>query len=145
MSNFIVRKFNKNDICNGFIDTLSTFRGQINLSEEDVLDLMEKREISQIDTYVGLIGHRVIATASILYEQKIIHDGKVVAHIEDVCVHEDYRGNGYGMDMIKQLVKEAGNKDKCYKIILDTKEDEINFYKKAGFDKESIVMRINLD
>lgn len=145
MSKLELREFNIHDLKKGFIETLSTFRGQINLSEKEISELMDKRSQSNIVTYVGLIDNKVIATASILYEQKLIHDGKIVAHIEDVCVHTNHRGNGYGQKLVGYLIKEALNVDNCYKIILDTKESEVHFYEKVGFKKESIVMRLNLD
>lgn len=85
----------------------------------------------------------ILAAATLLTEQKFIHEGAVVAHIEDVVVAEKARGLGLGKLIVEHLIekaKEAG----AYKVILDTAEDTVGFYSKMGFQKHEVQMRLNL-
>jgi glucosamine-phosphate N-acetyltransferase len=85
----------------------------------------------------------ILAAGTLLLEQKVIHGGSLVGHIEDVVVAEKARGLGLGKEIVNFLVsraKEAG----AYKVILDTKEDTAPFYEKCGFRKHEIQMRLNL-
>lgn len=83
--------------------------------------------------------NKIIATASLLIEQKFIHKCGRVGHIEDVVVDKSARGLGLGKIMIKYLTMEAKNSG-CYKVILDCSEDNVGFYKKCGFSKNEVMM-----
>ena len=75
---------------------------------------------------------KIVASGTLLIEQKFIHDGGLVAHMEDIVVDQDYRKKGYGYQIISFLInvaKEMG----CYKIIADCHETLLNFYSKNGF------------
>lgn len=96
-------------------------------------------------TMVLVNSDKIIGIATIIIEQKLIHNYKMVGHIEDVIVHKDYRGNGYGKILINNLVNFAKTTyPHIYKIILDCNSDNIGFYKKCGFEQKNKQMSIYL-
>ncbi len=143
---FIIRELKEEDLSNGFIETLS------NLSEVGELanDTTRKREIlSEIkDKNYRIViaedqqNHQIIGSATLLIEQKFIHNGGKAGHIEDVVTRKGYEGKGIGIEILKELIKIAKDNE-CYKIILDCDEKLVKFYEKLGFKKHSIMMRLN--
>lgn len=96
-----------------------------------------------IITFVGILDSKIVATATLILEHKLRYKNKC-AHIEDVCVHDDYRGRRYGHDMVKHLVnvaKEYG----CYKVKLNCSNKLVSFYSKLGFtvDANHMVLKIS--
>ena len=75
---------------------------------------------------------KVIGMITLIIEQKLIHGGKCVGHIEDFVVDEMYRGNGIGKKML-DYCKEYAKKNNCYKIILDCNDNMKVFYERNGF------------
>ncbi|HYP43339.1 MAG TPA: histone acetyltransferase, partial [Candidatus Nitrosocosmicus sp.] len=85
---FIIRELKEEDLSNGFVETLS------NLSEVGKLanDTIRKREILREiknKNYRIVIAednqnHQIIGSATLLIEQKFIHNGGKAGHIEDV-------------------------------------------------------------
>ena len=90
--------------------------------------------------HVAVDDNKIIGSTTLLIEQKFIHDGGLVGHIEDVVVRKDYEGKGVGMKLIRSLLACAKEKN-CYKTILDCKDDVKAFYEKIGFHGESNGMR----
>ena len=58
-----------------------------------------------------------------------------VAHVEDVIVHNDCRGNGLGKMLVNKCIEHA-KQQHCYKIILNCSNENIPFYEKCGFNKK---------
>lgn len=83
----------------------------------------------------------IVASATLVIEQKLIHVMGKVGHIEDVVVHKDYRTLGYGQILVKHLVNEA-KRQRCYKVILDCKPELSPFYEKNGFVVKGNAMAI---
>lgn len=81
-----------------------------------------------------------IGIITLLIEQKLIHGGKCVGHIEDLVVHNKYKGKGVASQLISHCVKIA-EENNCYKIILDCKEELIPFYNKNNFKQQGVCMR----
>jgi len=69
-----------------------------------------------IDIWIMEDNGKIIATGTILYERKFIHNNGLVGHIEDVCVKESYRNLGIGKQLIQYLIQEGKNK-KCYTLL----------------------------
>lgn len=88
---------------------------------------------------VAKINDKIIGSITILVEPKFIHDLSYVAHIEDVIVDPLFRSHGIGKKLINYAI-EVATKYKCYKVILDCCQDNINFYKKNGFDVKETQM-----
>ncbi len=89
--------------------------------------------------YVMEDKNKIIATGSLIIEYKFIHNCKNVAHIEDIVVDNDYRGQNLGRKMIQYLIDDAKVKS-CYKIILNCDKNTIEFYKKLGFIQKNFQM-----
>lgn len=85
----------------------------------------------------------ILAAGTLYVEQKFIHEGATVGHIEDVVVAEKARGLGLGKQIVDYLVDRARQLG-AYKVILDTREDTVGFYTKLGFHKHEIQMRLDL-
>lgn len=87
--------------------------------------------------------HTIIGTATLLIEQKFIHNGGRVGHIEDVATRAGFEGIGVGKKIIQKLI-ETSKELQCYKIILDCDDKVIGFYEKLGFKKKAVMMRLDL-
>jgi len=84
-----------------------------------------------------------VGTVTVIAEQKFIHKGGLVGHIEDVSVRKDWHGKRVG----KQLVHHALDYCKslgCYKVILDCREELVSYYNSFGFKKYESGMRLDL-
>ena len=88
--------------------------------------------------YVMIEDDRIVATATLMLEHKLRYE-KPKAHIEDVAVHKDYRGRGYGKKMVEHCIDVAKKKE-CYKIVLSCKDHLIDFYGGLGFEKDQNLM-----
>ena len=74
------------------------------------------------------------ATGTIVIEQKLVHGMGKMAHIEDVVIDEKSRKLGLGKKIIQYLI-DIAKLNSCYKIILNSKDENIGFYEKCGFKK----------
>lgn len=133
-----IRKLNENDyeqykkLINDFRETNFTFKQFI-----EILNVIK----SNSDIWVIEKDNLLIATGTIIYEYKFIRNICKLAHIEDVCILKDYRGNGYGKILIDFLINEAKT-NKCYKITLYCDDKIEQFYKNSNFEKNGIQMAI---
>jgi len=91
--------------------------------------------------YVYLKNDKPIAMITLLIEQKLIHGGNMIAHIEDLVVDKEYSGKGIAKQLLYHVINIAKNNN-CYKIILDCKRELIPFYEKNGFIESGIQMRL---
>src|ERR671920_1948788 len=134
---FIIRELKEEDFSNGFFETLSNLtdvgiiRNDLNLAKE-ILKKIDNDGNYRIIIAEDKQNHQVIGTATLLIEQKFIHNGGKAGHIEDVATRKGYEGKGVGREIIKELIKVA-KENGCYKVILDCDEKVIKFYEKIGF------------
>jgi len=84
---------------------------------------------------------KIIASVSLLLEQKVIHECGIVGHLEDVVVDKDYRKYGLGKFIIDKIIKIA-NERGCYKLIGDCKSELLGFYQKNGFESKCVQISI---
>ena len=85
----------------------------------------------------------MVAMGTVFIEHKLIHNCSCVAHIEDVVVHEKYRNMNFGKLLIDHLVKIARERQ-AYKVILNCTEYNSGFYRRCGFHKSNVEMRMNI-
>jgi glucosamine-phosphate N-acetyltransferase len=82
--------------------------------------------------FVYMKNNKPVGMITLLIEQKLIHGGKYVAHIEDLVIDKKYSGQGIATNLLNNVIYIA-KKNNCYKIILDCKRELIPFYEKVGF------------
>ena len=143
MSEIIIREIQEGDIENGFLESLDFLRKASDIDGSKANEIL--RGIIQNPNHiihVAVDGGKIVGSTTLLIEQKFIHDGGLVGHIEDVVVRKDYEGKGIGMKIVMSLLDVAKER-KCYKTILDCKDDVKQFYERIGFKYESNGMRFD--
>lgn len=83
---------------------------------------------------------KIIGSGTIIIEPKIIHNSSV-GHIEDIVVHQDFRGQKLAKNVLNEL-KSYGSKKNVYKLILDCKQELVTFYEKNGFEFKGAQMAL---
>ena len=83
--------------------------------------------------------YRIIGMGTIIIEQKLIHSGKQVAHIEDVVITKNYQNQKYGTILLNKLMDICETYD-IYKIILDCSEKNVPFYNRFNFEHRNCGM-----
>ena len=91
--------------------------------------------------FVYEIDAKIVGMATIFIEQKFIHFGSCVGHIEDVVVASKYRNLNIGKKLIFKCI-EISKERNCYKVILDCDKKHIGFYEKVGFTNFGFSMKI---
>jgi glucosamine-phosphate N-acetyltransferase len=142
---FKVRELRAADLSNGLIETLGALSDVEGLTPAQARKLFASMKRNPVyHVLVAVTGSgQVAGTTTLLVEQKFIHRGGLVGHIEDVAVREGYGGRGIGGSLVRAAVKLAEEMG-CYKCILDCKEDLVGFYETMGFRKRDVGMRVDL-
>ena len=143
---FTVRLLKESDLMNGFFETLSNLTevGEIAKDVEKAKEIFMKSQ-DQKYTFVAAKEetNEIIGTSSILIEQKFIHNGACVGHIEDVAVKKEYEKQGIGSALLRKCIEKALFSN-CYKVILDCNEHNAAFYSKFGFCRDCLCLRLNI-
>jgi len=143
MSELIIRKIMESDLENGFLESLDSLKQASDLEENSAKNII--RKILQNDNhiiYVAEIDGKIVGSTTLLIEQKFIHKGGIVGHIEDVVVKKEFEGQGIGMKLVLSLL-DIAKKRQCYKTILNCEDSLIPFYEKIGFRHKSNEMRFD--
>lgn len=146
--NFTIRGIKKSDIQRGFFETLSNL-SQVGLIDQDIerasklLHGIEENKLYKIFVAESESG-QIIGSITLLVEQKFIHNGGKVGHIEDVVTRKEYSGKGVGSALVQKCIDVAKD-EKCYKVILECSDVNIPFYEKAGFRKHEVSMRYDIN
>ena len=90
--------------------------------------------------FVYLLDNIPVALITLFIEQKLIHGGKCVGHIEDLVVDNKYTGKGIASKLINHCLEICKNNN-CYKTILDCDEKLLQFYENNEFKQQGICMR----
>src|SRR5438105_1076875 len=101
-----LRELTGPDLANGFLETLASL-SETGLTPEAAAEVLRSRLRGGVRTYVALLGGRVVGTASLLLEQKFLHGGGWVGHVEDVAVHRDHQQRGVGSALVQHVTDEA--------------------------------------
>jgi predicted GNAT family N-acyltransferase len=78
--------------------------------------------------YVLKVEGVIVGILTLIIETKIYDN---VARIEDVVVDVNHRMCGYGIQMVREAIKIATEKQ-CYKVIVGTRHELEKFYEKAN-------------
>jgi len=143
MNDIKIRELKEKDLFNGFLESLDSLRKASDSSPKKAKEIFKKiKSDKNYKIYIAILDSRVVGTATIFIEQKFIHDGGKVGHIEDVAIRKNYKDKGIGQKIVKALLEYAKKKG-CYKTILDCTDDLIPFYEKIGFKRHSNSMRFD--
>ena len=143
MPEIIIRKISESDLENGFLESLDNLRQTSNLEQNSVRNILKKiLENENHIIHVAELDGKIVGSTTLLIEQKFIHEGGFVGHIEDVVVNKEFEGRGIGMKLVLSLLDIAKEK-KCYKTILNCEDKLIPFYEKIGFKQKSTEMRFD--
>ena len=145
--NFAIRKIQLRDLKRGFFDTLSNLAATGDIVDEDERAEKILFEIHSYPFYAIFVAVKqdgdLIGSITILIEQKFIHNGGKVGHIEDVVTKKGYEGMGVGKALVLKALSFA-KENQCYKVVLDCSRSNVGFYKKIGFREHEISMRMDL-
>ena len=143
MDNTKIRELREKDLFHGFLESLDSLRKASDMRPKKAKEIFKKiKSDKNYKFYVAIVDSKVVGTATIFIEQKFIHDGGKVGHIEDVAIRKNYKDKGIGQKIVKALLEYAKKKG-CYKTILDCTDDLIPFYEKIGFKRHSNSMRFD--
>lgn len=145
---YSIRRIRKSDY-EGVVETLKvlTVVGNLSRSEfEKIVEYWDSITVSEttklynplvvVDDTTGAIA----ATGNVLIERKLIHEGALCGHIEDIAVSRDHQGRQLGRYLIEQLTALAVRAG-CYKVILDCDPSNVAFYEKCQFTRAGVEMQ----
>ena len=136
-----IREIEEGDIEKEFLDTLDFLRKASDYEKNNPYEILKKiKQNPNHIIHVAVDDNKIIGSTTLFIEQKFIHDGGLVGHIEDVVVRKSYEGQGIGMKLVISLLDVAKQR-KCYKTILNCEDSLKQFYEKIGFKKTTNEMR----
>jgi len=142
----IIRGLKKADLIegSGYFETLAF------LTKAPVIEIGKAKQIFERFKQTGKIvyvaeveGKGIVCTLALLIEQKFIHGGKPVAHIEDVVTKKEWEKKGIASKLMEIAIKKAKQQG-CYKVILDCSPENVKFYESFDAYKCEIQMRRDL-
>ena len=101
------------------------------LSEKHFNEVIDNLPNNQ-EIFVYKQHNKFVGMISVFIEQKLIHGGKCVAHLEDVVVDDNYRRNGIAFKLINHVISYAESNN-CYKVTLNCYDDKLPLYEKCNF------------
>lgn len=144
---FEVREISEADLKKGFLETLSNLAeiGMIKNEQENAKEVLQR--VMSSPFYKIFVAAKtdgeIIGSITLLIEQKFIHNGGKVGHIEDVVTKNGYEGMGVGRAIVAKALAFAAEM-KCYKVILDCSENNAQFYRRMSFKEHGLSMRHDL-
>tara|TARA_Y100000592_G_C5264287_1_gene218822 strand:- start:19 stop:450 length:432 start_codon:yes stop_codon:yes gene_type:complete len=143
----MIRKIKHSDLNNDYFSLLAQLSGEVTSYDIDYLWNEYTKHSNQI-TFVDEVKEagkpaRILATSSVIIENKFLHCGSRVGHIEDVVVDKDTRGSGLGQKIVQHCIDYARDAG-CYKVILDCSNKNVPFYINCGMYLSENCMRIDL-
>jgi glucosamine-phosphate N-acetyltransferase len=132
------RRLEKDDYDKNYLELLKQLTTVGDISKEKYEMTFDKIEA---EVWVVEFEEKIIASVSLLLEQKMIHECGIVGHLEDVVVDKDYRKYGVGKFIIEKIINIARDRG-CYKLIGDCKSELLGFYQKNGFESKCVQISI---
>lgn len=140
MSN-IIRNISIEDYDRGYMNLLSQLTDTEGITKKMFEETFVKMPSNQKIYIIENKKHELLASGTLVIEQKFIHGCKSVGHIEDIIVNDEFRGKGLGKAIVDHLVKKS-KEFGCYKCILNCSDDLIRFYNKSDFQRTGNEMSI---
>ena len=97
MNNVLIREIQESDLEKGFLNCLDNLRIASDLENNAARNILRQiLDDSNHIIHVAEIDSKIVGSTTLLIEQKFIHKGGLVGHIEDVVVRKNYEGKGIG-------------------------------------------------
>ena len=127
------------------VELLSQFRDKSKtMTIKDYSSVLESLPENQKMFFYLNKDFSLMGCVTILLEQKLYHDGRLVCHIEDLVVDSRHHKQGIGTKLIEHVLDYA-KAHNCYKIILNCNSELEKYYERNGFKKKEIQMSIYLN
>ena len=143
----IIKELEKDYLIDSFFDTLSNLTeiGKDVYNKEFSQKILEKiKNAGNIRIFVAIKDSDIVGSITAIIEQKFIHNGGKICHIEDVVTRKGFEKLGIGSQLVEKVLELAKN-EKCYKVILNCSDYNSKFYENLGFYKHDIGMRYNIE
>jgi len=143
----IIKELEKDHLIDSFFDTLSNLTeiGEDVYNKEFSQKILEKiKNAGNIRIFVAMKDSDIVGSITAIIEQKFIHNGGKICHIEDVVTRKGFEKLGIGSQLVEKVLELAKN-EKCYKVILNCSEYNLKFYENLGFYKHDNGMRYNIE
>jgi glucosamine-phosphate N-acetyltransferase len=101
------------------------------------------KSIPTVFLWVAEEDGKVVGTAMMHLQPKLSYHCGMAAHLEDLVVDKEYRGNGAGKLLLEAAITKAKEHD-CYKLLLTCYAKTAVYYEKFGFVQHDIGMRLDL-
>lgn len=138
--NLVFRPLRRDDYARNYMGLLSqlTEVGQVTGEQyERRFDMMRSTPNTYYICVVeDVVKTKIVATITLVYEQKFIRGTSARGRVEDLVVDTDYRGKKLSkllLDVVCQLSKLLG----CYKVSLECKDHLKKHYEQFGFVAEA--------
>ena len=142
-----VKELEDDHLINSFFDTLSNLTeiGIDVYNKEFSRKIFEKiKKADNIKIFVAIKDSDIVGSITAIIEQKFVHNGGKICHIEDVVTRKGFEKLGIGSILVEKVI-EFAIQEKCYKVILNCSEYNSKFYEKLGFYKHDVGMRYNIN
>ncbi|MGZ5489730.1 MAG: GNAT family N-acetyltransferase [Nitrososphaeraceae archaeon] len=142
-----VKELEDDHLINSFFDTLSNLTeiGIDVYNKEFSRKIFEKiKKADNIKIFVAIKDSEIVGSITAIIEQKFVHNGGKICHIEDVVTRKGFEKLGIGSVLVEKVL-ELAIQEKCYKVILNCSEYNSKFYEKLGFYKHDVGMRYNIN
>lgn len=141
-----IKELKEDYLNNSFFKTLSNLAevDEAIYNKEFSKNIFEKiKKSGNIKVFVALNDTEIIGSITTIIEQKFIHNGGKVCHIEDVVTRKGFENLGIGSILVEKAL-EFAVQEQCYKTILNCSTYNSGFYEKIGFYKHDIGMRYDV-
>ncbi|KAG0207444.1 Glucosamine-phosphate N-acetyltransferase-like protein [Mortierella sp. GBA30] len=140
---YLMRPLEFTDYAKGYYDCLAGLTVVGDVSEQAFQQTFETMRrcdgVYHVVVIEDLAQSRIVATGTLIVEQKFLRGCAKAGHIEDIVVHDSQRGKKFGIRLIDQL-KHIGTQVGCYKLLLTCSETNEPFYEKSGFQRKDLHM-----
>ena len=135
----IIKEFDCEDNYNEYLELMFEFTNyKKNVTIEDFKNYINQKTKLRIIILKNK-ENKIIGAGTIVNIEKLHNNS--IGQIEDVIISEKYRGNGLGKLIIEKLIVVGLNDFRCYKVILNCLDKNIDFYKKCNFTISGVQMR----
>lgn len=139
VAGLFIRPLRSTDYEKGFLVLLSQLTDVGNVTKEQFLNRFYSMKTAG-GYYVVVIedtnSGKVIACATLVVEQKFIHNCSLRGRLEDVVVNNNYRGKSLGK-LVVTIIMQLARYFHCYKLSLDCTDRLVPFYENIGFKRET--------